>query len=218
MIIGGVLGTMSGCAMTDPAICPKAELQKAQNYADQGEYYRARKTANLVLEKNPDDPEAKKLIATVINEEVAQNKELFETHVPEEFSHDEQSAEVRALLERSRSLLEMGEYDEALSAAEKIFSYEPENAEASRLIDDIRKTALKDGKAEMLVRNKIAKDENSERVGIYLTEARKSIQTGRVGAARLALDKILLLQPENEEALKMRSQLNEHANYGTKRT
>ena len=102
----------------------------------------------------------------------------------------------------------MGEYDEALEAAEKVFSFQPENAEASRLVDQIRQAATKDGRAEVLVRNKIAKDENEERVRIYLTQARKALQEGRVGTARLTLDKILLLDPENEEALKMRHQLD----------
>ncbi|HLD50514.1 MAG TPA: hypothetical protein VJC08_04880 [bacterium] len=216
----GIFGIASGCAtLSDSALIDsKTELQKAKQYADQGEYYRARKTASVVLQKNPDNPEAKQLIADVINQEVAQYKELFESKVPEELTGDEQSSEVQALLERSRSLLQIEEYDEALTAAEKVFSYEPENAEASRLIDEIRKTAMKDGQAEVLVRNKIAREESRERVGAYLLEARKGLQTGRVGAAGLALNKILLLDPENEEALKMRSQLNEHAAYEAKKS
>src|SRR3989338_6998211 len=134
----GIFGIASGCAtLSDSALIDsKTELQKAKQYADQGEHYRARKTAS-----------------------------------------------------------------------KKVFSYEPENAETSRLIDEIRKTAMKDGQAEVLVRNKIAREESRERVGAYLLEARKGLQTGRVGAAGLALNKILLLDPENEEALKMRSQL-----------
>ena len=196
---------------------PEKELQKAKHYAEQGEYYRARKTAEDLLKKNPANEEAKKLIATVIDEEVAQRKELFETHTPEEFTDDQQSAEIQALLERSRSLLQMGEYDEALNAAEKIFSYEPENLEASRLVDQIRQSALKDGKAEMLIRNKIARDEGSDRVGEYLKEARHAVAVKQVGLARLTLDKILLLDPENKEALEMRRQLNEHSTYETKK-
>ena len=205
IILIGTLEAMGGCA-TMPAN-PKTELAKAKQYADAGEYYRARKTANAVLQQDPNNSEAKKLVADVINQEVAEHKELFETRAPEEFTEDEQSTEVQAWLERSRSLLQIGEYDEALTAAEKVFSYEPENGEASRLIDDIKNTAMKDGQAETLIRNRIARDESDEKVGIYLDQARKALRTGQVGTARLALDKIQLLDPENEEALKMRRQL-----------
>ena len=201
MALMGILTMTNGCATT-------ASLGEARRYADKGEYYKARKAAELILAKNPNDAEAKKVIAEVIDQEVASHKELFETHVPEELTNDEQSVEVQALIERSHSLLDMGEYDEALVSAEKIFSYDPENAEASRLVDQIKAGAMKEGKAEMLIRNKIAKDEIDERVEIYLDQARKSLGAGRVGTARLALNKILLLQPENEEALKMRSQLD----------
>ena len=219
MTMIGILGTVNGCAMLSSSsfMDSKAELQKAKKYADQGEYYRARKTAKAVLQKDPDNREAKQLMADVINQEVAQYKELFESKVPEELTGDQQSSEVQTLLERSRSLLEIGEYDEAPTAAEKVFSYEPENAEASRLMDQIRKSALKDGQAEVLVRNKMARDESHEKVGGYLLQAREALQAGRVGTARLALDKTLLLDPENEEALKMRRQvenkLNEHTTY-----
>ncbi len=213
------IGFITGCAAASKEVVkdPRAALQKAKRYAQEGEYYRARKTVRAVLQQNPEDAEAKQLMAEVINEEVAKYKELFETRAPEEFTNDEKSGEIQALLERAHSFLDMGEYDEALTAAEKIFSYDPENTEASALIDKIRSKALEEGKAEMLVQNKIARDESEGRVGGYLVEARKALQAGRPGAARLALDKILLLDPENEEALKMRRQLNEHATYGTKR-
>ena len=209
MTLTGILGIMNGCAtLPDSAFTDsKGELQKARQLADQGEYYRARKTASGVLQRNPDDPEAKQLIADVINQEVAQYKELFESKAPEELTGDQQSSEVQAWLERSRSLLQIQEYDEALTAAEKVFSYDAENLEASRLIDEIRKIAMKDGQAEVLVRNKMAREESNERVGAYLIQARKAIQAGRVGEARLTLNKILLLEPENREALEMRSQL-----------
>lgn len=204
-LMTGILGT-SGCATTPGANSTK-ELAKAKHYAKQGEYYQARKTANAVLQQHPGNAEAKKLIAEVINHEVAEHKELFETRAPEEFTNDEQSSEIQAWLERSRSLLEIGEYDEALSAAEKVFSYDPENAEASRLVDEIKNTAMKDGKAEVMIRNRIARDESDEKIGLYLDQARKALQAGRVGTARLALDKIQLLDPENREALTMRREL-----------
>ena len=111
------------------------------------------------------------------------------------------------MIERSRTFLGLREYEEALNAAEKIFSYDPLNSEASALIDEIRQSALKDGKAEVLVRNKMAKDEGDERIGIYLVQARTALAKNRMGEARLTVDKILLLEPENKEALEMRRQI-----------
>ncbi len=201
-----VLGTGGGCAAV-PHSAPKQALQKAKTLASQGEYYKARKTAEEILKKNSNDLEAKALIAQIIDQELTAHKELFKDRVPEELNGDEQSIELQAWLERSRSLLEIGEYDEALIAAEKVFSFDPEHKEASQLVDLIRQTALKDGQAEMLIKNKMARDESGQRVADYLVTARHALEIKRYGEARLTLNKILLLDPENEEALKMRSEL-----------
>ena len=174
---------------------------------EDGELYRARKMTRQYLERKPKDPEAQKLMAEIIDREIVRHKELFDKKVMEELSEDEISGEARTWLERAKALMEVHQYDEALLAAEKVFQFDPDSGEASSLIDEIRQKALKEGKQELLVKRQIMQKEIKDRIGQYHEDAAQAIIEGRWGEAKLTVEKILLLEPEDKDALKMQEQI-----------
>jgi tetratricopeptide (TPR) repeat protein len=198
-------GLMTGFNLQAPlAMAAKTpSIAEIRRDMKEGDLYQARKKAQKVLEKNQSDPEVQKLMADVIDQEIARHKSVFETHVPEELPQSAKDEETKTWLERAQVLMDLKRYDEAVLAAEKVFSYDPENAAASWLMDQIRGRAVKEGKQELLVRHEMYRSEAKERVRMYLDQAAKSLKAKRWGAARLAVEKTLLLEPQNHRALKM---------------
>lgn len=185
-------------------------LNKAQRYMERGELYRARKTIESYLAQYPNDLSAQKTMAEIIDREIARHKDLLEEKVIEEFTPDEKSIEIRNWLERAQMLFELKQYEEAALAAEKVFLYDPENFKASQLMDRIKNRALSEGKREILMRQQIAHSEIQGRVLEYLKQAQDWIHSGRWGAAKLAVEKILLLEPENKDGLRLHELIKSH--------
>lgn len=186
-------------------------LNEAKRYFQAGETYQAKKRINAYLKSNPKNYEAQKLMAQILDQEIAQHKEAFQGQAPEEVPADRNEQEIKTWLERGRALLEAGEYDEAALAVENVFRYDPKNEEASRLMDIIRGNAWKDGKKEILSNNRLVEEEVTDRVSIYKRQARKWLEQGKPGAARLAVEKVLLLSPEDKESLQMLQQIKQNA-------
>ena len=74
-------------------------------------------------------------------------------------------------------------------------------------MDDIRNQALSTGKEQALIANRVVRTEIDERVAEYYKQAEEDMRKGRWGSARLAVDKILLLSPEEDKALQLRETL-----------
>lgn len=184
-----------------------SELENAKIAFAAGELYRAKKMTAQVLDQNPTNKEAEDLMAEILGAEVARQKELYDEKVVEEWTRDEKEVEVRNWLERSRLLLEVKHYEQALNAAEKVFLYDPENLQASRLIDEINQKAIADGKSASLIHSKIMQEEVDIRINRYRNKARISIDSGRFGEAKLLIQKILLLKPEDPVALRLREEI-----------
>lgn len=204
--LGFSAAILSGCAALSQnggARDREARLHEVESLLDQGELYRAKKRSEEVLVADPESERAQKLMAQILDEEIARHKEAFEPRVIEEYSSQEKSRETRTWLERGRLLLEVKQYNEALLAAEKVFSYEAGNLEASRLIDEIRGRAHREGKGEDLILAQMKQEEVKGRLEIYQEQAREWVRLGRWGAARLAVEKILLLSPGDPEALRL---------------
>lgn len=175
-------------------------LAEARASLEYGEFYRARTMAEEALEQDPWDEEASHLMAEILEAEIAQQKEVFEVKAPEEFTSEERKRETKTWLERSEALKEAEQYGEAMEAAEKVFIYDADNERASALLDEIRAKAIAEGKAERIVVKRMYQDEIHERVERYKVEARRWLDDGRWGAAKLALEKVLLLEPSDREA------------------
>ena len=212
-----VVGFLIGCRTLDPSTTssPSASLEQAKEHLEAEEFYQARKITEKILKENPDDPDAQKLMAKILDEEIGRHKEIFETRAIENLSPKESKNEAQTWLERSKSLLELKEYDQALEAAENVFLFDPQNAEASKLADKIRKKALKDDKRKMLIRDQTLEAEVNGRVDDYFVQVETAIRQGKWGTAQFMIQKILLLEPENEKALKLRKKIQGHMGHSS---
>lgn len=211
----GLMMGFSGFGL-ESAAAKTPSLSQIQKDLNDGDLYQARKKAQKVLEKNQDNAEAQKLMAEIIDREIARHKEIMTGNAKEELPADTKADEVKTWLERAQALMDLKRYNEAVLAVEKAFSYDPENQKASKLMDEIRTRAMRDGQQELLVRQEIARGEIKDRVETYVEQVKSYIQAGRWGAARMTVDKILLLQPENKQALKLQKKILSHNEAQTK--
>ena len=78
------------------------------------------------------------------------------------------------------------------------------------MIDEINQRAVKEGKKGSLIRNRVVESEIQDRIQQYRTQAKQWIRSGQWGAARLAVEKILLLMPEDKEGLGLQGQIRQH--------
>lgn len=185
-------------------------LDEARMAYESGEYYKARLQVQKILAKDPANTAAQQLMGDVLDKEIARQKEAVVMSSPngthddnDEKSNDGNKSEVKNWIERSKTLLHQNQYDLALFAAEKVFVYDPDNHEASLLIDDIKEEAIKNGKADTLFLSKMYKEEIAERVTKYRGEAQDLIQDDKSEQAKFTLQKILMLEPEDPEALRL---------------
>ncbi len=209
----------SGCAHKTvqtgiPKVADIAPLDQARHSYDQGEYYKARVLVQNELSKDPENTAAQQLMGDVLDKEIARQKEAIlvgsadaDNDDRDGGSDESNQTEVKNWLERSKSLLHQNQYDLALFAAEKVFVYDANNREASLLIDDIKDKAVKSGKADTLFLSKMYKEEVSERVKNYRSEAKQLLSEDKKEQAKFNLQKILLLEPEDPEALRLFSDL-----------
>lgn len=183
-------------------------LDQARLDYEHGEYFKARTQVQTILNNDPENTAAQQLMADVLDKEIARQKEEVVAlqsgkSTDEESEQDKNAAEVKTWLERSRSLFRDRQYDLALFAAEKVFIYDADNREASLLIDDIKEAAMKEGKADSLFLSKMYQDEISERVQKYRAEAQEFAGQQKNEQALFTLQKILMLEPEDPEALQL---------------
>lgn len=209
MVIG-LAGLMLGFSWFRHGSKSSQTVEEARKDLEDGDLYQARKKIQKLLKKNPSDTEAQRLMAEIIDQEIARHKEVFENNAPEELPRDAKQEEIRTWLERGKTLMELKRYEEALLATERVFAYDPQNMQASRLSDEIRSRAVKAGKQQMLIEREIYKEQVTEKVGSYTKKARFWINQNRWGAAKLAVDKTLLLQPFNKEALQLQKEIEAH--------
>lgn len=215
-VLAGVV-ILSSCARqtqvakaADKSLPAVSAIDQARLAYEQGEYYKARVQVQSVLSQSPDNTAAQQLMADVLDKEIARQKEAI-TAEPFNQSKDEleetSHIEVKNWLDRSRTLFRQQQYDLALFAAEKVFVYDANNREASLLIDDIKEAAIKSGKSDTLFLSKMYQEEIGERVKKYRSEAKEMIRQNKTEQAQFTLQKILMLEPEDPESLKLFSEL-----------
>ena len=173
------------------------------------EFYRARKETEAALKTQPADPEAQKLMAQILDREIDRQKATLEEKVIEEYSPEEKTDQVRTWLERGRMYLSLGHYDQAQWSAEQVFLFDASNIEASELIDDIQKKARAAGRSEELVSGQMLQTEVQDRLERYRQQARQAVSDKRWGEARLLVEKMLLLAPQDREALRLQKEIKE---------
>lgn len=183
-------------------------LDEARLAYENGEYYKARVQVQAILSKDPENTAAQQLMGDVLEKEIERQKESLLATTSRDAKQGEEEisineTEVKNWLDRSKTLLHQNQFDLALFAAEKVFIYDANNHEASLLIDDIKDAAVKNGKSETLFLSKMYQDEIKERVTAYRSEAQEFMNQNKHEQAKFTVQKILLLEPEDPEALKM---------------
>jgi len=198
-------GFLAGCATESRSSLisgdHEAVLSQAEKFYNNHEYYSAHRAVQQVLDEEPQNPRAAKLMADILDKEIERQKEHLLPQAIEEMNADDKQDQIRTWLERSRALFEAKQYDLALFAAEKVFLYDANNNAASELIDQIRSKALKEGKADTLFIHKMYKNEIADRLEQYRTKAEDLMAQGQLGQAQFTAEKILMLEPEDPKAL-----------------
>ncbi len=200
-----ITGFLTGCA-TGPRSSlvsgdREAMLSQAEKFYNNHEYYSARHAAQQVLDEEPQNPRATKLMANILDKEIERQKEHLLPQAIEEMNSDDKQDQIKTWLERSRALFNANQYDLALFAAEKVFLYDANDNAASELIDQIKAKALKEGKADTLFIHKMYKNEIADRLEQYRAQAEDFAAKGQLGQAQFTAEKILMLEPEDPKAL-----------------
>jgi Flp pilus assembly protein TadD len=209
-----ITGLLGGCA-TGPRSSMVSEenkttLSQAEKFYNNHEYYSARRAVQQVLEKNPQDLQAAKLMADILDKEIERQKEHLLPQAVEEMNTDDKQDEIKTWLERSQTLFEANQYDLALFAAEKVFLYDADNNAASDMIDKIKTKALKEGKADTLFIHKMYQEEIADRLEQYRGQAEELAAQGQFGQARFTAEKVLMLEPEDPKALSILQKVLSH--------
>ena len=200
-----MIGFLAGCASGQRSSLVsgdhKAVLSRAEKFYNNHEYYNARSAVQQVLKEEPQNSQAIKLMADILDKEIERQKENLLPQAVEEMNADDKQDQIKTWLERSRALFNVNQYDLALFAAEKVFLYDAENSVASELIDQIKAKALKEGKADTLFIHKMYKNEIADRLEQYRAQAEDLAAQGQLGQAQFTAEKILMLEPEDPKAL-----------------
>ncbi|MBU9889594.1 MAG: hypothetical protein KTQ49_06975, partial [Candidatus Omnitrophica bacterium] len=80
----------------------------------------------------------------------------------------------------------------------------------SEQIDRIKTAALKEGKAETLFIHKMYEEEIADRLRSYRGQAEDLVTRGQFGQARFTVEKVLLLEPEDPQALALYQKILSH--------
>lgn len=205
---------MAGCSgdRTRAPLSYEAKLKQAEMALQRERVFEARRWASEALTLKPGHLEGQKLMAKILDREIAREKFLSRHDTLEELSSQEKRLQMKTWLERAQGFLEVNQFDEALLAAEQVFQLDSENPEASRLIDEIKEKARRQGREESLFLKGLYNQEINSRIRRYTQQAKAWIQEERYGAARLAVEKILLLDPKNESGRRLLTQLDEKEN------
>lgn len=201
---------MTGCstARTQAPLSYGSKLRHAEAALTRERIFEARKWAGEALAMEPKRLEGQRLMAKILDQEIAREKSLSRKDTLEELSSQEKRQQMKTWLERAQGFLEVNQFDEALLAAEQVFQLDPENPEASHLIDEIQEKARRQGHEEGLFLKSLYQQEIHSRINRYTQQAEAWIREERWGAARLAVEKILLLDPENRVGLRLSSLLD----------
>ncbi len=200
------MGLWSGCARgrARGPVTVEQKLKRAEAALKDGRAFEARKWAGEVLSEHPKNLQGQKLMAKVIEKETMTEKSIPElTKIPEELDSQEKSLAVKTWLERGQGFLQMNRFDEALQAAEQVFLLDPGNLEASRLVDEIKKNAREQGKEESVFVQSLYQEEIDRRIERYKEQASAALESHHYASARLAVEKLLVLDPKNRDGQRL---------------
>lgn len=138
------------------------------------------------------------------------NSQVEKRPIVEEMSKEDKTEMLKALLAEGDRLAEQKDYNLANATYESVFLIEPGHVETSKRIDRLKKTMVKEGVSETQLVTRVYDEEIGARVRLYLTQAKKLIETGKLAQARFSLQKLLLIDPLHDEANQLYKQVNQN--------
>lgn len=139
---------------------------------------------------------------------LSENKESAQK-LAEEFSKEAKLNHSTELMALGDQLAEQNNFEAALAAYEQVFVFDPGNTKASAKIDLLRKQMKKDQKNENGIVSAVYEQEAQDKIRNYWAKTQEYLQDRKMGQARFALEKILILDPMNEEARKLYDQIKQ---------
>lgn len=153
-----------------------AKIAQARKYIDEGKYDQAVSTLNGVVRADPNDQEAKDLLAE------ARQKQ----------AEEKAKAERDAKIAQARRYIDQGKYDEAISLLNGLLRADPYDSEAQDLLEEAQqKKALAEGERERAAKK---------------AQAARLIAQGKYDDAIVLLEEVLAEDPYDSEAQEMLDQ------------
>jgi len=128
---------------------------------------------------------------------------------PEQFTIVEKPSplyDVSDLLRAAKKLHRKGEYERAIMKYEEVFMLDPHNKKASKGIDRAKEKQILKGKGEYELRKEKFERELKERVEFYISTAVGLQGRGKYDAAKIMIQKGLMLDPENKKLRQLRKE------------
>ena len=181
-------------------------IQNIHETAAEGQFFKAAQMSEKLQKQYPEDPA---ILALKLEIQEAQRKRQAELMQSNQFPQDQEipakaaKDDVQTLLERAEAYFQAGRYSEASESAQKVFQLDPDNGQASRLMDRIAKKMLDHDNTERAAIKQVAREEVTERIEQYRDRAKAAIEKKHWGEARFALQKVLILSPSDPEALRL---------------
>ncbi len=122
------------------------------------------------------------------------------TKLVEELTAAEKRELANELLEEGDAYMFQKNYEQANAVYEQVFLLEPNHRGASQRLDALKKIMIQEGKTEIGLLKSVYEDEIDLRVKKYWKDVERFTEEKRPAQARFALEKILLIDPFNEEA------------------
>ncbi|MBI4372992.1 MAG: hypothetical protein HY585_04625 [Candidatus Omnitrophica bacterium] len=129
--------------------------------------------------------------------------------ISEELNLEEKQNVADQLLVEGDRLAEAKNYDLANATYESIFLLDPHHVAASKRIDRLKKQMKQEGRSETELVTRVYDAEIDMRVSQYLTEAKELMAAQKWGKARFTLQKLLLINPLNEEGRQLYAEVNQ---------
>ncbi len=169
---------------------------------------KARRRGLEVLALQPHEKRAARLLAklAVQDSQLEGGEDVFLQTIEEDLARRtrvDQDNVLKFYLRRAEYFLKAHRYDEAIADLEQIFVIDPGNLKASGVMDGARRSFIKEVKARAKEERARAGNPLEELFRVSLETARQLVQEKRFVEAKILLNRIALLDPENKDVRKL---------------
>ena len=180
-------------------------IQSIRETAADGQFFKAVQMSEKLNKRYPNDLAVISLKFEIQEAQARRHSELMQSGGPRPQDDFEKNSrdDVQTLLERAEAHFQAGRFSEASENAQKVFQLDPDNGQASRLLDRVARKLLDHNNTERAAITQVAREEVTKRIEQYRDRAKAAIEKEHWGEARFALQKVLILSPSDPEALRL---------------